>query len=67
MLSFTKLQKKVLQAVEARLKDEPWFLGISLDQMPKYDDEIAADFNGTVDTIICDTMYWDAPNHGLGD
>lgn len=55
----TELQETVANTAKARLYKEPWFRGVCIDEMPS-DEEIKADFEGAVTTVMLDTAYHDA-------
>lgn len=57
-------QIKVLEAAKQKIGTEVWFRGICMDNFPSEQDCIK-DFDGEVGGVVCETMYWDAPNHGL--
>jgi hypothetical protein len=57
-------QIKVLAAANQQIKQEAWFRGICAGHVPT-EQECIEDFDGSVSSVVCETMYWDAPNHGL--
>jgi len=54
----TEKQQEVVHAAKVRLQDKPWFRGVCIDALP-HDDEIIKDFDGCVQSLVLDTMYWE--------
>lgn len=52
----------VINRVRAKLAKEPWFRGVNMDDTDEY---YPHDIEGAVDMAYCNTLYWDAPNHGF--
>ncbi len=60
----TDKQKLVFDAVKNKIENEDWYGGVCIDNMPP-DRDIDNDFESCVCDVLTETMYWDAPNHGL--
>jgi hypothetical protein len=52
-------QIKVLAAAKQKINQEAWFRGICVDHVPT-EQECIDDFAGAVNSVVCETMYWDA-------
>ena len=58
----TPKQQELIDKVKNELKDQPWFNGVCLDNLPT-DSEITRDGEKTwITQLILDTTYWDDPN-----
>jgi hypothetical protein len=57
-----QFQRVVSKAVKEQLGHYPWFVGVCMDDLDQF-------FPGKLDEAIeyayCETLYWDAPNHGF--
>lgn len=60
-MTHEQFREKILIAVKAKLEHEPWFRGVCLDDI----DECFPDLEEGIDMAYCNTLYWDAPNHGM--
>ena len=61
-MALTDLQQEVVEKAKAQLKDEPWFRGLCLDELP-WDKEIERDgVDACADQLVIDTAMWDDPN-----
>jgi hypothetical protein len=56
-----QFRERVIVGVKARIGNEPWFSGVCMDNV----DDIFPDLTEAIEVALMDTMYWDAPNHGL--
>lgn len=55
-------RQKVIVAVKSQLGKEHWFSGVHMDDVEEY---FPDDLQGAIDHAYCNTLYWDAPNHGF--
>lgn len=55
---------KVCEIVRDRLKNKPWFRGVNMDEVNEAYRE-GKSVEETASYVECNTMYWDAPNHGF--
>jgi hypothetical protein len=56
----TEKQQRLIKRVKDELKDEPWFKGVCLDNLPE---DLDIDRDGEepwVTQLIMDTFYWDS-------
>lgn len=57
-----RFRHEVVVAAGARLRKYDWFQGVCMDSI---DDYYPNDFKEAVEQAVLDTMYYDAPNHGM--
>jgi hypothetical protein len=60
MADLTKLQEELLEEAANRMRNQPWFCGVCMDHLPT-DIEIKYRRKACLESLIDETMYWDAP------
>jgi hypothetical protein len=64
MRELTKLQKEVLEKAKQKLRAYQWYKGVCLDNFPS-DHDILQSKESAINSVVCETMYWDAPTFDL--
>ena len=62
-MTLEEFRQKVIVAVGTRLNKHDWFNGVCMDNV----DAAFPDLEEAVESAVLDTVYFDAPNHGMSD
>ena len=55
----TEAQFAVYNEAKRRLKEEPWFHGVCMDEFP-LDSACRDHFEDAIESVVAATMFWDA-------
>jgi hypothetical protein len=56
-----QFRERVIAGVTTRLGKYDWFVGVCMENV----DDCFPDLTEAIEVALMDTMYWDAPNHGM--
>lgn len=60
--TWEEFRQAVINRVKEMLHDNKWFGGVCLDGIEEF---FPNDLEEAITHAYCETLYWDAPNHGF--